>query len=83
MIYFLAELLHAAVLEAYGVEHARRGLRHAGIGVALAVRTCGALDDETAQTLEVDKVGKLLAVAEGAAGRHHRVFKTEIMDFNC
>ena len=81
MIYFGAEFLHAAVLEAHGIEHAGGGLGHAGVGVALAVGAGGALDDEATEALEVDEVGELLAVAEGAAGGEDGVFKCYIMNF--
>ena len=83
MIHFGAEFLHAAVLQTHGVEHARRGLDHAGVGVALAVGAGGALDDEAAEAVEVYEVGELLAVAEGAAGGHHGVLQREVMDFDC
>ena len=83
MVDFGAELLDAAVLQAYGIEHARGGLGHAGVGVALAVLASSALDDEAAEAVEVYEVGELFAVAEGAAGGEHRVLQREIMYFDC
>ena len=79
MIHFGAKLLDATVLETHGVEHAGGGFRHARVGVAFAVGARGALDDEAAEAVEVDEIGELLAVAEGAAGGEHRVFQFEIV----
>ena len=80
--HFGAKLFHAAVLQAHAVEHARGGLHHAGIGVALAVGARGAFHHEASQTVEIDEVGELFAIPEGAAGGHHGILQLEIMYFN-
>ena len=82
MVHFMTKLLHAAVLQANGVEHARWGFGHARVGVALAVGASGAFHDETAQSLEVYEVGVFFAIAESAAGCQHRVAQFEIVNLD-
>ena len=66
MIYLLAKGLHSDILQSYGVEHTRRCFGHTGIGVALSTFAGSAFDDDAAQTVEVDEIGKFLAVSECA-----------------
>ena len=77
-----AESLDTHILQSHGIEHARMGLGHAGIGVALTTLAYSAFDDDTAQTGEVDKVGELLAIAEGAGGGHHGILQRDIVNFS-
>jgi hypothetical protein len=64
-------------LEPNGVEHSRRGLAKAGRRSASEGLTGEAFYDETPETVQIDKVGKLNAVAEGAAGGEDGVAETQ------
>ena len=81
MIYFFTEGLDSHVLESYGVEHSRRGFGHTRVRVTLTSFACGAFDDDAPKPVEVDEVGEFFAIAEGAAGGHHGVLKSQVMYF--
>ena len=74
------EIIHALVLKAYGIQHSRRRLGHARIRIALTRLERGAFHDKTAQTVQVDKICELLAVAEGARCRKYRIFQFQRAD---
>ena len=74
-----AEGLHPVVLQAHGIEHARRGLHNARTGIALARLKRQALDHNAAQSRQIAVGRELYAVTEGARCREHRVFQFEIV----
>ena len=65
--------LYARVLKPHGVDHTGVALGDAGSGIAESRLPGGALEGEGSQAVDVVEGGKLLAVAEGAAGGDHRV----------
>ena len=74
-----AEDLHPVVLQAHGIEHARRGFHNARAGIALARLEGQALDHDAAQGRQIAVRRELHAVAEGARCREHRIFQFEIV----
>ena len=67
------KIVDSFVLQADAVEHARCGFRHARIVIAFAREEGGAFHDESAESIEIDKVGKFHSVAESAGSGHHRI----------
>ncbi len=74
-----AEGLHAVVLQAHGIEHARRGFHNARAGIALARQKRQPLDHNAAQGRQIAIGRELHAVTESARCREHRVFQGEIV----
>jgi hypothetical protein len=72
----------ADVLQPDGVEHAARGLAHARGGVPGFGLDREAFNDQCAEAAEVDQVGELDPVAEGATGGNDGVFEEKAADLN-
>ena len=72
------KVFHTLVLKADTVEHAGCRFGHSGIVVALTGLEGGTLHHEASQTVEVDEVGELKAIAESSGGRHHRVLEGKV-----
>ena len=60
------KIVYAMVLQANGIEHSRWSLDHARIRISLTMADCGALHDDAAKTVQVDKISKLLTISESA-----------------
>ena len=76
-----AKIVDALVLQTYAVEHPHRCLCHPRIGVALTRMKGGTLDDDAAKLTQVDEIGKLQSIAEGAGGCHDRVLQNHVIYF--
>ncbi len=71
----LDEIVDALVLQAYGIEHACRGLSHARSWIALTRMQGGALYDDGSQGIHIHEVGKFVAIAKCARRGHHWVLQ--------
>ena len=76
------EVIHAFVLEPYGVEHTAWGFCHTRIRVALAMVECGALHNDASKAVQIDKIGEFFAISKGSRCSHNRVFQLQFSNFN-
>ena len=74
--------VHTGILQADGIDHAVRTLRDARRGIAEARLQGRPLKRKTPQTVDIIKLRVFAAVAEGAAGRDHRVVKRDTAEFH-
>ena len=66
-------LFHPGILQAHGVDHARRAFRDTGRGISETGIFCGSLEGEGSQAIDIVPLGKLIPEAESTAGGDHRV----------
>ena len=74
--------IHAGILQTHGVNHAAGAFCNAGGGIAEARLPGGSLKGEGAQPVDVVKLCKFIAVAEGAGGGNHRVVQGDAAEAN-
>ena len=78
----LYEVVYAFVLETYSIEHTRRSFGHARVVVALTPFESSALDHETAEASEVEKITVFEAVAECTRGGKYGVTESNVAYFS-
>ena len=61
-------LIHAGILQADGIDHARAALGDTGSGISETGILGSSLEGKATQTVDIIQLGELIAVAEGAAG---------------
>ena len=71
------DLLHAGVLETDGIDHACRALCNTGRGIAEAGILGGTLKGKGAKAVDIVKLGKFIAVAEGTRCGDHGIVKLD------
>ena len=70
-------LIHPRVLQPDGVQHARGAFGDARRRIAEAGLPGRSLEGEGSQAVDIVPLGKLIAEAEGSAGRDHRIVQLQ------
>ena len=79
-IYRFHKIIHALVLQPDSIQHAGRRFHHSRIRVAFAMMERRAFHHDAAQSIQIDKIGIFLAIAECARRCKHRIFQRQILD---
>ena len=75
----LTKSIHTHILQTYGIEHPRWCLCHTRVWIALPTLSGGAFHHNAAQTIQVDKIGKLFTITKRTRCSHHRILQLQIM----
>ena len=73
----LYEIIDSFVLQSYGIDHTRRRFGHSGIRIAFSGFQRRSFDDNTAQSGQIDKIGKLQTISECSGRSHNGIFQRQ------